>query len=214
MIRIPTVRTLASAVAGLSLIAFPAFAQDPGAALSSGAAPSGGGSSTISALSGPKGADDMTGSLGFGIGVIPNAQLAGTNGQVAVKYWMHDTLAIVPALNFNITKVTGTDTSWEFNPEVVALFVPFRSTSTRLLVGGGLGFSVGKTPPVTAMTDTTFHIYLPIQAGVEHFFTRWFSTGIAARTNLFDYTKTGTPYSMSIAIDSAALLGSLFFYTD
>jgi hypothetical protein len=214
MTRIPTVRTLALAIAGLLLTALPALAQDPGAAPAAGATPPGAVSSTVSALSAPKGPDDMTGSLGFGVGVIPNAQLAGTNGQVAVKYWMRDTLAIVPALNFNITKATGTDTSWVLNPEVVALFVPFKSTSTRLLVGGGLGLSVGKAPPVTAMTDTTFHVYLPIQAGVEHFFTRWFSTGIAARTNLFDYTKTGTPYSMSIAINSAALLGSLFFYTD
>ena len=33
------------------------------------------------------------------------------------------------------------------------------------------------------------NIYVPIQAGVEHFFTRWFSMGIAAQSNLIDYQK-------------------------
>jgi hypothetical protein len=165
-----------------------------------------------SAMAAPKAADDMTGSVGFGVGVIPNNQLVGTTGQVAIKYWMSDVLAIVPALNFTLTKAMNVDAAWVFNPEAVVLFVPIRSTSTRLLVGGGLGFGVSKNPAIS--TDTTFEIYLPIQAGVEHFFTRWFSMGIAARTRLVDYTKTGTPYTFNVAINTASLLGSLFFYTD
>jgi hypothetical protein len=155
----------------------------------------------------------MTGSLGFGVGVTPSVQLVGTSGQVAVKYWSTDTLAFVPALNFTLSKSMGQSAAWLFNPEFVVLFVPFKGTSTRLLVGGGLGVSLSKTMPAI-VNNTTFEIYLPIQAGVEHFFTRWFSMGIAARTRLFDYTKTGTPYTMNFSINSASLLGSLFFYTD
>ena len=37
----------------------------------------------VVAIVAPKAPDDMTGSIGFGVGVIPNAQLAGTTGQVA-----------------------------------------------------------------------------------------------------------------------------------
>jgi hypothetical protein len=155
----------------------------------------------------------MTGSIGFGVGVIPNAQLAGTNGEVAVKYWMSDKIAIVPALIFSLTKTTGVDTAWVFNPEAVALYVPFRSTTTRLLVGGGVGVSLSKLMPML-QPDTTFEVYLPIQGGVEHFFTRWFSMGIAARTRLFDYAKTGGASTTGFAINSTSLLGSLFFYTD
>src|SRR5258708_1021864 len=100
-------------VAGLLSTASPAFAQDPGAP-----PPAAGGTvaATAANLAAPKGANDMTGSLGFGVGVVPNAQLAGTNGQVAIKYWMRDTLAIVPALNFSLTKNPGFNTAWAVNP--------------------------------------------------------------------------------------------------
>jgi hypothetical protein len=159
----------------------------------------------------PRSADDMTGSIGFGVGVIPNMQLVGTNGQVAIKYWVQDNLALVPALNLGISKSMGTDAAWVFNPEVVVLYTPFKVASTRFQIGGGLGFGVGKTPPAT---DTAFTLNLPIQGGVEHFFTRWFSMGIAARTNLFQYTKLGDAWTTSIAINTTSLLGQLFFYTD
>jgi hypothetical protein len=207
MLTRPMLRTVVATVA-LALGSAEAFAQAP-AATPETSPPAPG----ISAVSAPKGADDMTGSIGFGVGVIPNAQLAGTNGEVAVKYWWSDKIAFVPALIFTLTKPTGMDTAWVFNPEAVALYVPFQSTSTRLLVGGGLGISLSKLMPML-QPDTTFEIYLPIQAGVEHFFTRWFSLGIAARTRLFDYAKTGGVSTTSFAIDSTSLLGSLFFYTD
>jgi hypothetical protein len=212
------VRTSALAVLGLLLSSLPAFAQEPPApppppppaeAVPPAAVT---GPPVASAMTAPKSADDMTGSLGFGVGVIPNAQLIGTTGQVAVKYWMSDMLAIVPALNFTLTKAMGTDAAWVFNPEAVVLFVPFRSTATRFSLGGGLGFGLSKNPGISS--DTTIEVYLPIQAGVEHFFTRWFSMGIAARTRLVDYTKTGTPYTFNMAINTASLLGSVFFYTD
>jgi hypothetical protein len=99
-------------------------------------------------------------------------------------------------------------TTWDFSPSAIVLFVPFRSTSTRFEVGGGLGISIGKTPPRTS-TDVRF--FVPIQAGVEHFFTRWFSTGIAAQSFLIDYQKD---ISFGVHINTFQLLGSLFFYTD
>ena len=88
-----------AAIGGLLLGAMPASAQDQNAP-PGGTPPTTTGStaSTASAISAPKAADDMTGSLGFGVGVIPNVQLVGTSGQVAIKYWWSDTLAFVPAL--------------------------------------------------------------------------------------------------------------------
>jgi len=167
----------------------------------------------MQAMAAPKGSDDMTGSIGFGVGVAAGMQTLvqiAPNNTVALKYWLSDVLAVSPALSFNILKPSGpgTATTWDFSPSAVVLFVPFRSTSTRFSVGGGLGFSVGKTPPATT---TAVRIFIPLQAGVEHFFTRWFSTGIAAQSNLIDYQKDA---SFAVHIDTFQLLGSLFFYTD
>ncbi|HEX7500020.1 MAG TPA: hypothetical protein VF524_06900, partial [Polyangia bacterium] len=59
----------------------------------------------------PRPADDMTGSVGFGVGVGSSAATAGsspslitTDNTVAIKYWMSDAMAIVPRLTFSMTK--------------------------------------------------------------------------------------------------------------
>jgi hypothetical protein len=203
--------------------AVPAYAQAPGEAPPPEAPPPPPppAAETTTALPAPmapmamaKSPHDMTGSLGFGVGVTANPQLIGTNGTVSIKYWMKDTLAIVPSLNFNVAKAMNTPAGWNVAPQVVVLFVPFAATSTRLLVGGGLGFNVSK---ISGAMDTTIGVNIPIQAGVEHFFARWFSMGIAAGTNLFSYQRlatTGNPWTMAFSINTASLLGSLFFYTD
>src|SRR5262245_23824295 len=113
------VRTSALAVLGLLLTSLPALAQEaaapppppPPAAPPSAVT----GPPMASAMAAPKAADDMTGSVGFGVGLIANNQLFGTAGQVAIKYWMSDVLAIVPALNFTLTKTMGVDAAWVFN---------------------------------------------------------------------------------------------------
>jgi hypothetical protein len=165
-------------------------------------------------MSAPKSADDMTGSIGFGVGVIPNGELAGTDGNVHIKYWMSNMLVLVPALTFALTKPSGdVDATWLFAPEAVFLFSPFVATSTRLLVGGGAGFALSKATP--GQMDTQIAIYLPVQAGVEHFFTSWLAMGIALRHNLFQYQKLGDIWQMDVAIDTrTSLLGSITFYTD
>jgi hypothetical protein len=162
----------------------------------------------------PRASDDMTGSVGFGIGIGSSSQLlssnfAGTNNQVALRYWTSDTLALQPAVNFTLAKGEGVDATWGLNPEFVALFVPLRGASTRMLVGGGLGITLNKVP----MNDTAFTFYLPVQAGVEHFLARWFSLGLAARSNFFAMA-TGTPWSIAMNLNSMAFLGSAFIYTD
>jgi hypothetical protein len=144
-----------------------------------------------------KSADDMTGSLGFGIGVAASTQLVGTVADVALKYWMHDNMALVPSLAFTLNKTTGVDTAWTVNPQLVLLFVPFKSTSTRLEIGGGLGFAVAG-----GGGTTSFNLNIPITGGVENFFT---------------YTHPGADAPNTIAFDittSTTFLGSLFFYTD
>lgn len=198
-----------SAAATLLCVAAPAFAQDPGTS----PPPATSVASPMQAMAAPKGPEDMTGSLGFGLGVAAGTSLVAPNAAIAIKYWLSDKLAVVPAFNFLVLKPSApnTPTTWNFAPEAVALFVPFRSTSTRLSVGGGLGMGFSKVFPATA---TAVHLYIPIQAGLEHFFTRWFSMGIAARSNLFDYQK-GVAVSTAISTTSnLAAVGSLFFYTD
>lgn len=195
--------------ATLLCLAAPTFAQDPGTS----PPPASSTPSPMQAMAAPKGTDDMTGSLGFGLGVAAGTSLVVPNAAITLKYWMTDRLAVAPAFNFLVFKPSAPNspTTWNFAPEAVALFVPFRSTSTRLSLGGGLGIGFGKTPPATS---TAVHIYIPIQAGLEHFFTRWFSMGIAARSNLFDYNK-GVAVSTAITTTSnLSAVGSLFFYTD
>ena len=62
--------------------------------------------------------------------------------------------------------------------------------------------------------NTVYSVSVPIQAGVEHFFTRWISIGIAARAPLIAFTKDGDFHELSFSIDSTSLLGQLFLYTD
>jgi hypothetical protein len=208
LLRFPTIA--ATAAATLLCVAAPAFAQESPPPTAASVPP------PMRAMAAPKGTEDMTGSLGFGVGVAAGTQtLITTQDVVALKYWLTDVLAVSPSFNFSVTKPNvpnappgANDTRWNFDPSVVVLFVPFRSTSTRLLVGGGLGFHLGKTPPGT---NTEVGIFLPITAGVEHFFTRWFSLGIAAQSRLIDYQKD---IHFASTIDTTSFVGSLFFYTD
>jgi hypothetical protein len=209
MTRAKTTTFSLSVAAGLLLAAMPALAQDQPPPVAP-PPPSTSVPPPMQALAAPKSGDDMTGSLGFGVGVAGGTTaLVRTLDSVALKYWLNDALAIVPLLAFNYTKPSGGgDAAWVFNPEAVVLYTPFRTTSTRFSLGGGIGFSVGKTPPAP---NTAVSIYVPIQAGVEHFFTRWFSLGIAARTRLIDYEKD---QFFASTINTTAFLGQLFFYTD
>jgi hypothetical protein len=173
---------------------------------------------SLAAVEAVKAADDMTGSIGFGVGVAQNAELLGTTADVAIKYWMHDNLALVPQLDFALRNQSqGVGTTWALVPQLQVLFVPFKSTSTRLEIGGGLGFAIAKT---VSGGDTSFAVAIPITAGVEHFFTRWFSMGIAVSENFFTYSHpgNGAPNTTTFTLDSGAsgtvLAGSLFFYTD
>ena len=208
-LRSRTLPATLAAAATLLCVAPSAFAQDPGQPPPATSVPP-----PMQAMSAPKGSDDMTGSLGFGVGVAAGTSLIIPGGTVSLKYWLSDVLSVVPALSFNIIKpaAPGSSTTWNFSPSAIVLFVPFRSTSTRFSVGGGLGIDLGKTPTVAVPNpDTRVGIFIPVQAGLEHFFTRWFSMGIAAQFHLIDYRKDDR---FSISIDTTQLLGSLFFYTD
>jgi hypothetical protein len=177
----------ASVAATLLGAAAPAFAQESPPPLAAVPPP-------MQAMTAPKGTDDMTGSIGFGVGLATSANSLLTvapGNAVALKYWLSDVLAISPSLQFDVTKPNGQTTGWTFNPQAVVLFVPFRSTSTRFSVGGGLGIRLAKAsvPNNTPSPNTQVSFIIPIQAGVEHFFTRWFSTGIAATFPFISYTK-------------------------
>ncbi len=167
----------------------------------------------------PKAADDMTGSVGFGVGVGSSAAtttLVTTDNTVAIKYWMSDAMAIVPRLTFTMTKNnpgTGAGpTAWQFNPQVLASFVLLKGASTRLAAGVGLGLNLSKN--IVSTADTTIGINIPIELGVEHFFTRWFSMGISASNQFLAYTKTGDAYNFGLTINTMSYMGSLFIYTD
>jgi len=170
----------------------------------------------------PKAADDMTGSVGFGVGVGSgtgtNSTLLTTDNTIAIKYWMSDALAIVPRLTLTMSKsktppaTEAGPTAWQFNPEVLASFVLLKGASTRLSAGLGLGLALSKN--IISGTDTTIGINIPIELGVEHFFTRWFSMGIAMHDQFLSYSKTGEQYSFGVSVNTLAYMGSLMIYTD
>jgi hypothetical protein len=179
----------------------------------------------------PRAADDMTGSVGLGVGVTAgstgtntgaptgNLLIAPDTGNVMLKYWMNDALAIVPRLTFTMKKskaatasASSTPTAWEFNPEVLASFGLLKGASTRLSAGVGLGIDLSKN--IVSSSDVTFGINVPIELGVEHFFTRWFAMGIAMHDRFLSYTKTGDAYSFGLSVNTVSYMGSLFFYTD
>ena len=168
----------------------------------------------------PKASDDMTGSVGFGTGVVAGTSLIiPDTGTLMMKYWMSDAMAIIPRLDLSINKSKGTDAAWKFAPQVLADFTLLKGASTRLSAGLGLGLTLAKNqvaPLFTGgdQTATQIEIFVPAQIGVEHFFARWFSMGVAANFKFIDFQKQGTPWNFNLAVNNVDYLGSLFFYTD
>ena len=172
----------------------------------------------------PNGPNDMTGSLGFGVGVeAGNNDLVRPGANIYMRYWFNDSLSILPSLQFKLYKQKGSDMQWGIAPSTQVMYCPWKTASTRFAIGGGIGLSFSKWgadlggPVGPKPADMEVKIYVPISAGVEHFFTRWFSMGILMTDHLVDYGKQGDAWNLSVSIDntkSLAMVGFLFFYTD
>ena len=183
----------------------------------------------------PNGPNDMTGSLGFGVGVGAGANdLVKPGAHIYMRYWFNDSLSILPSLQFKLFKQKDIDMQWAVAPSTQLVYCPWKTASTRFAIGGGIGMSfdkwaakgpdgqrpdlgsqpgLGSQPP----PNVTVYIYLPISAGVEHFFARWFSMGVLVTDRLVEYGKNGDKWALAASIDntkSLAMVGFLFFYTD
>ena len=178
--------------------------------------------------------NDMTGSLGFGVGVgtLPSSDpntpssttsLISPGAEIYMRYWFNDSLSIVPSLQFKLFKQNGSDMQWGVAPATQLLYCPWKTASTRFAIGGGIGLSFSKWgndlsgPVGSKPSDTAVEIFLPISAGVEHFFAKWFSMGILVTDRLVDYGKQGDAWALNVSIDntrSMTMVGFLFFYTD
>jgi hypothetical protein len=188
----------------------------------------------------------MTGSLGFGVGVGAGANdLVKPGAHIYMRYWFNDSLSIVPSLQFKLFKRKGIDMQWGVAPSTELVYCPWKTASTRFAIGGGIGLSFDKwsmkdaegrpdlgsqPPPPPDPNDpprnpepsqppskVTVFIYVPISAGVEHFFTRWFSMGVLVTDRLVEYGKNGDNWALAASIDntkSLEMVGFLFFYTD
>ena len=191
------------------------------------------------AAAAPNAPYDMTGSLGFGVGVgtLTNADPNNPNGpsratttslispgaEIYMRYWFNDSLSIMPSLQFKLFKMKGSDMQWGVAPATQLVYCPWKTASTRFLIGGGIGLSFSKwgndleAPVGPKPANTAVEIYVPISAGVEHFFAKWFSMGIAVGDHLVDYAKLGDAWALSFSIDNTRnmdMVGFLFFYTD
>jgi hypothetical protein len=173
----------------------------------------------------------MSGQLGIGVGVgAGGTSLISTrDAEINMKYWLSDTLSLMPQLALGVFTTSGLSTGYKIDPAALILYCPWKTTSTRLSVGGGLGLDFEKvptrtpgTPPgapptATIPANATIGITLPIYAGVEHFFTKWFSMGVAVQNDFLAYRKNGTTHSFDFGFDTTATtraVGFLFFYTD
>ena len=196
----------------------------------------------------PNGPNDMTGSLGFGVGVGAGANdLVKPGAHIYMRYWFNDSLSIVPSVQFKLLKRKDIDMQWGVAPSTQLIYCPWKTASTRFAIGGGIGLSFdkwavkdadgraelgsqpslpypspqpdGSPTPDTSQppSNVTVAIYVPISAGVEHFFTRWFSMGVLVTDRLVEYGKNGDQWALTASIDntkSLAMVGFLFFYTD
>jgi hypothetical protein len=167
--------------------------------------------------------DDMSGSVGLGVGIVGgstgatgtggNILIAPDTGNLMLKWWINDAFALSPRLSLGLTNTDADDsTAWHFAPEVLASLGLIKGASTRLSLGVGLGFRVAQQAGVDVDTELTF--YLPVELSVEHFFTRWFSMGIAIHERFIEYSKKGDSYTLAMKLDTLSYMGSLFFYTD
>jgi len=214
-------------VAGLSAVALfgalgSAQAQDQGVAPAPAAAPAW----SPAPAAPPAAASDMSGQLGIGVGVGAGTDLVQTrDAEINMKYWLSDMLSVMPQLALGVFTTKGLSTGYKIAPAALVLYCPWKTTSTRLSVGGGLGLDFEKMPVRTAGTpptatipaDATIGITLPIYAGVEHFFTKWFSMGVAVQNDFLAYRKNGAYHSFDFGFDTTATtraVGFLFFYTD
>jgi hypothetical protein len=182
----------------------------------------------------------MSGQLGLGVGVTAGANtLIQPGATINLKYWLSDALAIMPQLQLKMSKQNGTDINWAASPSAIVLYCPLKTTSTKLSVGGGLGATFAKwgaVPPVTVpaaappvppdlaqtpaaapSSDVYIAVRLPIYVSVEHFFTKWFSMGVALQDDLVSYGKQGDVWRFDVSLDTVNTVtaaGFLFFYTD
>jgi hypothetical protein len=172
----------------------------------------------LPAVAAPRAADDMTGSVGFGVGVSAGTSLiVPDTTTVAMKYYLNDSLAILPTLSLQIGAVKDGDTSWALAPGALAMFNLLKGASTRFDAGVGLRFAAGKPrdPDTGAVaTETLLNLSIPVALNVEHFFTRWFSMGLGASCHLVDFTKYGEAWTLEVDLNNVNYMGSLFFYTD
>jgi hypothetical protein len=100
----------------------------------------------------PKGADDMTGSVGFGVGVVAGDSLikpdtTNRHDEVLAERCHGDRSQAL----LGIGKTKDVDATWAIDPEVLLDFTLLKGASTRLSAGVGLGLSFGKDPNAPAV---------------------------------------------------------------
>jgi hypothetical protein len=153
---------------------------------------------------------DMTGSLGFGVGVgtltspdpnNPNGpsratttSLISPGAEIYMRYWFNDSLSIMPSLQFKLFKQKGSDMQWGVAPATQLVYCPWKTASTRFLIGGGIGLSFSKWG-----------------ADLEA------SVGPKPDNTAVEIGKLGDAWALSFSIDNTRnmdMVGFLFFYTD
>jgi hypothetical protein len=161
--------------------------------------------------------NDMTGATGFGVGVLPGSSfIKPDTSLLTVKLWRSDTMAIVPRLKLSLHKETDQNTAWTIEPSAIVAYTLFKGASTRLHAGAGVGMALAKNQDPATAVNSNAHVglFVPAEIGVEHFFTRWLSIGIAARFDFLNLWKQGDHFSLDLEASDTEYQGSIFIYTD
>lgn len=160
---------------------------------------------------------DDAGAMGIGVGVVAGTSFIKPDTSVLTfKYWKSERVAIVPRLKFSVDKEKAQASTWSLEASTLLSFVLLRRGATRLSAGGGVGIALASNQyPATAVnTQDHLGLLLPVEIGVEHFFTSWFSMGISASFNLLDVWKQGDAWAMNVEVSNTEFLGSVFFYAN
>jgi len=182
----------------------------------------------------PKAADDMSGSIGFGVGIIGGTDnlVKPDTGNLMMKIWLNDAIALMPFVGLQLTKQKDNDALWGTDIGALAEFTIIKGASTRFSVAAGLRETnrkvIDTSDPTIDVATTTYSLGIPARLNVEHFFTRWFSVGLGAGFNVLSFTyksieatmkssglsQDTSSWSVGCDINNLTYLGSLFFYTD
>ncbi|MEJ7729252.1 MAG: hypothetical protein WKG00_08555 [Polyangiaceae bacterium] len=171
--------------------------------------------------------------MGFGIGgwVDPVGLIGGgsvglsgeaTYGTTAaLRWWMSERVALMPALRLAISATDGDDATGTVAPSVSFGFAVYRGKMTRFVLSVGPSFAyVVRDQPTSEGPERVQALAFSVLGGMglEHFFTSNISMVVGTESPLFHVSNVTTgardETTVGAAFDATRFGAAVFFYTD